>query len=93
VSEHATPGIEHDLANPAGFVLAGSRADIIGRRLDDIDVSWPEDLPHRHPRHDLKQRLVAALRAEAKAVPRGRLHLANRWAGLPLLIRLAPYPE
>jgi hypothetical protein len=36
---------------------------------------------------------VAALHAEAKAVPRGRINLGNRWAGLPLLVRLAPYPE
>jgi hypothetical protein len=35
---------------------------------------------------------VAALHAEARAVPRG-MHLANRWAGLPLLVRLASYPE
>jgi hypothetical protein len=92
VCGHATPGADHDLADPAGFVLAGSLADIIGRRLDDIVPSWLEDLQQRYPRHGLKQHLVAALHAEAKAVPRGRMHLANQ-AGLPLLIRLAPYPE
>jgi hypothetical protein len=58
----------------------------------DIVPSWLEDLQQRYPRHGLKQHLVAALHAEAKAVPRGRMHLANQ-AGLPLLIRLAPYPE
>ncbi|HTQ18411.1 phosphohydrolase [Mycobacterium sp.] len=90
---HATPGVDHDLADPAGFVLAGSLADIIGRRLDDIEPSWLEDLQQRYPRHGLKQHLVAALRAEAKAVPRGRMCLANRWASVPLLVRIAPYPE
>jgi hypothetical protein len=93
ICAHATPGAEHDLADPAGFVLAGSLADIIGRRLDHIDPAWLEHLLQRHPRHELKQRLVAALQTEAKAVPRGRMHLANRWAGVPLLVRIAPYRE
>ena len=92
VCGHATPGADDDLADPAGFVLAGSLADIVGRRLDDIVPSWLEDLQQRYPRHGLKQHLAAALHAEAKAAPRGRMHLANQ-AGLPLLIRLAPYPE
>lgn len=93
ISRHATPGVEHDLADPAGFVLAGSLADIIGRRLDDIDPSWLENLQQSYPRHQLKQKLVEALRTEAKAVPRGRMHLANRWGSLPLLVRIAPYRE
>lgn len=91
--EHATPGVEHDLSNPAGFVLAGSLADIIGRRLNYVDPLWLEDLLRRYPRHGLKHHLVAALRAEAKAVPRGRMCLANRWASVPLLVRIAPYPD
>ena len=88
-----TPGSNTDLADPAGFVLAGSLADIIGRRLDDIDPSWLESLQQNYPRHHLKQKLIEALRAEAKAVPRGRMHLANRWGSLPLLVRTAPYRE
>ena len=90
---HATPGADHDLADPAGFVLAGSMADCVGRRLDEIDPAWLAELLQRYPRHRLKQRLVPTLRAEAKAVPRGRIHLANRWALFPLLIRAAPYRE
>jgi hypothetical protein len=93
ICRHATPGVEHDLADPAGFVLAGSLADIIGRRLDDIDPSWLEGLQQSYPRHHLKQKLIEALRAEAKAVPRGRMRLANRWGSLPLLVRTAPYRE
>ncbi|CAN5669642.1 phosphohydrolase [soil metagenome] len=90
---HATPGSDHDLADPAGFVLAGSMADCIGRRLDEVDPTWLAELLRRFPRHRLKQRLVPALRAEAEAVPRGRIHLANRWAAFLLLVRTAPYAE
>lgn len=90
---HATPGADHNPADPAGFVLVGSLADALGRRLDEIDPGWLADLQVRYPRHNLKQHLVPALRAEARAVPRGRIHLANRWAAFPLLTRTAPYPE
>lgn len=90
---HATPGLDHDLGDPAGYVLAGSLADIAGRRLDEIDPAWLADLQRHYPRSGLKQHLVRTLRREAKAVPRGRIHLANRWANLPLLVRMAPYPE
>jgi hypothetical protein len=90
---HATPGSDHDLADPAGLVLAGSLADIAGRRLDEIDPAWLAELQQRYPRRGLKQHLVRTLRNEATAVPRGRIHLANRWARLPLLVRTAPYPE
>lgn len=90
---HATPGSDQNLSVPAGFVLAGSLADVAGRRLDEIDPSWLAELQRRYPRHHLKQHLVPALRSEADAVPHGRIHLANRWASLPLLVRTAPYPE
>ena len=90
---HATPAADHNLADPAGFVLAGSLADTVGRRLDEIDPAWLADLQQRYPRHNLKRHLVPALHAEASAVPHGRIHLANRWAALPLLVRTAPYAE
>lgn len=90
---HLTPGADHDLADPAGFVQAGSIADVAGRRLDEIDPDWLDDLQQHYPRHHLKRQLVPTLRAEAKAVPRGRTHLINRWAAFPLLVRIAPYKE
>lgn len=74
-------------------MLAGSLADTVGRRLDEIDPAWLADLQRTYPRHNLKRHLVPALRAEAKAVPRGRIQLANRWAATPLLVRTAPYAE
>jgi hypothetical protein len=90
---HATPGADRDLADPAGFVLAGSMADTIGRRLDEVDPAWLGDLQQRYPRHNLKRHLIPTLHAEARAVPRGRIHLVNRWAAFPMLVRTAPYPE
>jgi HD domain len=92
-SGHATPGAYHDLSDPAGFVQAGSIADVAGRRLHEVDPVWLADLQQHYPRHNLKRQLVPTVRAEGKAVPRGRMHLINRWAAFPLLVRTAPYPE
>jgi len=92
-SGHATPGAYHDLSDPAGFVHAGSIADVAGRGLHEVDPVWLADLQQHYPRHNLKRQLVPTVRAEGKAVPRGRGHLINRWAAFPLLVRTAPYPE
>jgi hypothetical protein len=93
VCGHVTPGADRNLSDPAGFVLAGSLADIIGRRLDETDPSWLQELQQRYPRDGLKHQMAAALRAEGKAVPHGRVHLANRWAALPVLVQTAPYRQ
>ncbi len=90
VGGHVTPGADRNLSDPAGFVLAGSLADIIGRRLDETDPAWLAELHQRHPRDGLKRAMAAALSSQGKAVPHGRVRLANRWAGLPLLVRTAP---
>lgn len=92
-SGHATPGAYHDLSDPAGFVQAGSIADVAGRRLHEVDPAWLAELQQAYPRHHLKRQLVPAVVAEGKAVPHGRMHLINRWAAFPLLIRTAPYNE
>ena len=93
VCGHVTPGADHNLCDPAGFVLAGSLADIIGRRLDETDPAWLAELHQRYPRDGLKGLMAAALRGQGKAVPHGRIQLANRWAGLPLLVQTAPYRQ
>ncbi|NUS45058.1 MAG: phosphohydrolase [Mycobacteriaceae bacterium] len=90
---HATPGADHNLGDPAGLVLAGSLADCLGRRLDQLDPQWLAQLQTRYPRHDFKRHLIPALRGESKAVPGGRIRVVNRWAAFPLLVRTAPYPE
>ena len=89
VCGHVTPGADRNLSDPAGFVLAGPLADIIGRRLDETDPSWLTELQQRYPRDGLKRQMAAA----GNAVPHGRMHLANRWAGLPLLVQTAPYRQ
>ncbi|MFI5783258.1 phosphohydrolase [Nocardia sp. NPDC051570] len=88
---HLTPGAGLD--DPAAFVLAGSSVDAIGRRMEEFDPAWVTELLGKHPRHGLKRNLVAAMRAEARAVPDGRVRHADRAGTVSFMIRRAPFPE
>lgn len=92
IAAHITPGVAADLTDPGGFVSAGASADVIGARIDEFDPVWLDELLARHPRHGLKQHLVAAFRAEAEAVPDGRTKLLLT-AGFNQTVRLAPFSE
>lgn len=92
IAAHITPGVAADLSDPGGFVSAGAAVDVLGARIDAIDPAWSEELLRRHPRHELKRHLVAAFRAEAKAVPKGRTALLLG-AGFNQTVRLAPFSE
>lgn len=52
----------------------------------------PAEVLRRHPRGDFQRELVGMMRAEAAAVPAGRFGLLVR-CGLPLAVRLAPFPS
>ena len=93
IAGHITPGAAEDLSDPAGFVSAGAFIDITGYRLDTIDPTWVDDLHARHPRHDLRRHLLAAWKAEQRALPSGRARWITRYGAFPLLLRAAPYAE
>lgn len=91
IAAHITPGAADNLSDPGGFVSAGAFVDVSGARLDEISPLWVADLLSRHPRPDFKHRLRAYWAAESAAVPNGRANWLTRTAGLPLLIRVAPF--
>lgn len=92
IAAHLTIGVA-DRPDDLGFVSAGAGADVLGLRLADLDPAWVADLLHRHPRHDFKRHMIAALRAEAAVVPNGRARWLLTTAQFAPLIRLAPFPE
>ncbi|WP_354700891.1 hypothetical protein DSM112329_01183 [Paraconexibacter sp. AEG42_29] len=93
VGGHITMGANDDLRDPAGFVSAGAILDVAGVRMADTDPEWIDAVLARHPRLGFRRHLMAAWKAEAAAVPAGRARWLNRYAGFPLLIRLAPFDE
>ncbi|HEX4358753.1 MAG TPA: hypothetical protein VH141_14575 [Pseudonocardia sp.] len=93
IAAHITAGASDDLADPGGFVSAGAFVDVSGARVDEMRPDWVADLLARHPRHNLKHKLRGYWAAESLAVPDGRARWLTRTAGLPLLVRLAPFDE
>ncbi|WP_445162710.1 HD domain-containing protein [Mycobacterium sp. Dal123C01] len=88
---HATPGIQVDADGAMGCYLQwGAMADGAGLRIWDIAPGNVAETLRRYPRGDFKRELVSMIRAEAAAVPAGRMGLLVR-CGLPLAVRLAPF--
>lgn len=93
IAGHITVGAADDLSDPGGFVSAGAIVDVAGVRMDELDPAWVKAVLERHPRLQFRRHLLAAFRAESRAVPAGRIRWCNRYAAFPLLIRAAPFSE
>jgi hypothetical protein len=88
---HTTPGVTVDTDGAIGCYLQwGAMVDGAGLRMCDVAPRNVEAVLRRYPRGDFKRELIAMMRAEAAAVPRGRFGLLVR-CGLPLAVRLAPF--
>jgi len=88
---HTTPGVKVDTDGVIGCYLQwGAMVDGAGLRMWDVAPRNVDEVLRRHPRGDFKRDLIAMMRAEATAVPRGRFGLLVR-CGLPLAVRMAPF--
>jgi HD domain len=91
ITLHPGPGVT--LADgPVAYLLsAGAGLDATGFQAWKLPPRILRRITAQRPRLGFKQELVAALRAEATAVPRGRVRLLRRYGALDLAIRLAPF--
>ncbi len=88
---HTTPGVSLEKDGALGCYLQwGAMVDGAGLRAWDVAPANIAETLRRHPRVDFKRELVAMMRAEAAAVPKGRFGLLIR-CGLPLAVRMAPF--
>jgi hypothetical protein len=88
---HTTPGVRVETDGAIGCYLQwGAMVDGAGLRVWDIAGDNVREVLRRYPRGDFKRELVDMMRAEAAAVPAGRLRLLVR-CGLPLAVRMAPF--
>ena len=63
---------------PQPYVVAsGALVDNLGRRLEEIDPDFVDELLSIEPRRDFAEFVAAAWRREARAVPRGRAAIAE----------------
>jgi hypothetical protein len=88
---HTTPGVSIDRDGEVGCYLQwGAMVDGVGLRIWDVSPANVAIVLSRYPRLDFKSQLVAMMRAEAAALPKGRFGLLVR-CGLPLAVRVAPF--
>jgi len=88
---HTTPGVTVGTDGVIGCYLQwGAMVDGAGLRIWDIAPRNVEAVLRRYPRGDFKTELIAMMRAEANAAPKGRFGLLVR-CGLPLAVRMAPF--
>jgi hypothetical protein len=90
---HITPGVSPVRDGALGCYLQwGAMVDGAGLRVWDVSRANVGEVLRRYPRGDFKRELLELVRAEAASVPDGRFGLLAR-CGLPLAVRLAPFPD
>ncbi len=90
IGSHITPGLRYE-SSPLGFYIqAGAMADLAGLRAWELPKDMRSRTGQSYPRQDVHLVLSRCWHAEAKAVPKGRAHFADRWGAFSHLIRLVP---
>ncbi len=90
IGSHITPGLRYE-TSPLGFYIqAGAMADLAGLRVWELPKDLRSRAGHSYPRNDVHEVLSRCWRAEAKAVPKGRAHFAERWGAFSKLVRWFP---
>jgi len=91
ITLHHTPGVK--LADgPVAYLLsAGAGVDVAGLQSWKLPPELLDTVVADRPRLCFKREFAAAFRAEAAAVPGGRVRLLRRYGAFDLAIRLAPF--
>jgi hypothetical protein len=90
IGSHITPGLRYE-ASPLGFYIqAGAMADLAGLRAWELPSALRERASQAYPREGVHQVLARCWHTEAKAVPRGRAHFADRWGAFSRILRWFP---
>ena len=77
ISRHATPRLNPRRHPVAYLVSVGALVDVFGRRLEEMDPAFVDELLTAETRCDFADLVAAAWKAEADAVPRGRAAVAE----------------
>jgi len=91
ITLHHTPGVS--LADgPVAYLLsAGAGVDVTGLRAGKLPARTVAAIVAEHPRLGFTREFTALVRAEAAAVPAGRVQLLRRYGAYGLAVRLAPF--
>lgn len=78
-------------APEAYLVAAGTQLDVIGRGFWHVHPDTIAAVLERYPRGEVKREMLTLFREQSKRHPGTRARLYQRYLGLPLLIRSAPF--
>ncbi|MCH9816738.1 MAG: HD domain-containing protein [Actinomycetia bacterium] len=93
IARHTTPGVTSTSDGElATYLQAGALLDLAGVRSWDLSERFLAGVMREYDRRGFESEILAAIAAEATAVPEGRFALLARW-GLPLAIKTAPFPR
>jgi hypothetical protein len=90
VAQHATADLDPARWPLPYLVAGGALVDVIGKRLDQMDPRFVNDVLSAQPRDGFARALSVAWRNEAKAVPGGRAAVAQKVACFSLVARYCP---
>jgi hypothetical protein len=91
ITLHHSPRVT-PAAGPVAYLLAaGAGVDVVGLRCWQLPPDVLTAVVAEHPRIGFKRGFSAAFRAEAAAVPGGRVDLLRRYGAFDLAIRFAPF--
>jgi hypothetical protein len=91
ITVHCTPGASAELDGPLGFyVQNGALLDLVGTRAEHLSRAFRDDVNRAYPRAGITAEITKLIRAEARAVPRGRFALLHR-CGFGALVHAAPH--
>jgi hypothetical protein len=92
ITLHINPIVTADQGVEASLLARGSTLDAVAiRSAWRVDPATKRAVLQRHPRANLKQELVPALRTHAKEAPKCRIATLWRYGGLSLLVKRAPW--
>jgi hypothetical protein len=77
----------------AHLLLAGTQLDVIGVRSWRVAPETVDDVLTRYPRVRVKRGMIEAFAEHSKFHPGSRARFYQRYLGLPLLLRVAPFEE
>jgi hypothetical protein len=90
IAHHITPGLQYEDSAIGFYLQAGAMADLAGLRAWQLPEGLRARANQGYPRQEVHKLLARCWRAEAKSVPNGRAHFAEKWGRFSRIVKWFP---
>lgn len=90
IAMHITPGLRYENSALGFYLQAGAMADLAGLRAWQLPKELRARANQTYPREQVHEVLSRCWHAEAKAVPNGRAHFADKWGAFSRIVKWFP---